>query len=137
MISSDPQAEAAHSRIYTEQMTSSPHTRRSLAPVEVIAFVFELLAFAILALWGAVSWPFPWNIAVAVVAPALAIVVWALFVSPRSVFAVHPFVRAVIELSVYASATMALWNLGLAWGGLVYGIGAIAAGVLAGRRQFA
>ena len=31
-------------------------------------------------------------------APLLAIVVWALFVSPRAVFAVHPFVRAFVEL---------------------------------------
>ncbi len=53
-------------------------------------------------------WPFPWNIVVGIGAPVVAILVWALFVSPRAVFEVHPFVRAVVELLVYVSATLAL-----------------------------
>ena len=46
-------------------------------------------------------WPFPWNIVAGVGAPVVAIIVWALFVSPRAVLAVHPFVRAIVELLVY------------------------------------
>lgn len=52
-------------------------------------------------------------------------------------FAVHPFVRALVELLVYASATIAWWSLGQAWIGLIFGLIAVTVGVIAGRRRFA
>lgn len=112
-------------------------TRAPLSAVEVLAFVSELFAFATLALWGFVMWPFPWNVVAGIGAPLVAILIWALFVSPRAVLAVHPFVRAIVELLVYASATLAWWSMGLTWVGIVYGVVAVTAGVLAGRRRFA
>jgi hypothetical protein len=114
-----------------------PAQRAPLSAIDVLAFVSELFAFATLAVWGFVAWPFPWNIVAGIGAPVAAILVWALFVSPRAVFAVHPFVRAIVELLVYASATIALWSMGLTWVGLVYGVLAVTIGVLAGRRRFA
>jgi hypothetical protein len=110
-------------------------TRAPLSGIDILAFVCELFAFVTLAFWGFAAWPFPWNIVAGIGAPILAILVWALFVSPRAVFAVHPFVRAVVELLVYASAVAAWWDLGLLWVGVVFGIVAVVAGVLAGRRQ--
>jgi hypothetical protein len=104
---------------------------------EIGAFLCELFAFGTLALWGFVSWPFPWNIVFGIASPIAAILVWALFVSPRAVFAVHPFVRAVVELLVYASATVAWWSLGQVWIGLVFAIVAVTCGVFAGRRRLA
>ncbi len=106
-----------------------------LAPVDIIAFVCEIFAFGTLALWGFTMWPFPWNIVVGIGAPVIAILLWALFVSPRAVFAVHPFVRAFVELVVYASATAAWWSMGNAWIGLAFGVVAVTAGVVAGRRR--
>ena len=79
----------------------------------------------------------PWNIVAGIGAPVVAILVWALFVSPRAVLAVHPFVRAVVELLVYVSATLAWWSMGLTWVGLVFAVVAVTAGVLAGRRRLA
>jgi hypothetical protein len=52
------------------------------------------------------------------------------------VLAVHPFVRAVVELLVYLAATLAWWGMGLAWVGIVFAVIAITVGVLAGRRRF-
>ena len=52
-------------------------------------------------------------------------------------FAVHPFVRALVELLVYVAATMAWWSLGQAWIGIVFGVVAVTVGVLAGRRRLA
>lgn len=112
-----------------------PGMRGALSAIDVLAFVCELAAFGILAFWGFVAFDFPWNIVAGIGAPLLAIVVWALFVSPRAVLAVHPFVRAVVELLVYATATIALWSMGLAWAGIVYGLIAVVVGVLAGRRR--
>jgi hypothetical protein len=80
-------------------------------------------------------WPFPWNIVAGIAAPVAAILAWALFVSPRAVFAVHPFVRAIVELLVYASATVAWWMMGNAWIGLAFGVVAVTAGLIAGRRR--
>jgi hypothetical protein len=110
-------------------------TRRALTPLDLLAFVCELFAFATLAFWGFAAWPFPWNIAFGIAAPVAAILLWALFVSPRAVFAIHPFVRAIVELLVYASATIAWWSIGFAWVGLGYAVVAVVVGVLAGRRR--
>ena len=112
-------------------------TRRPLSAVEILAFLCEIVAFVVLAVWGFALWDFPWNIVVGIGAPVAAILLWALFVSPRAVFAVHPFVRAIVELLVYASATAALWAMGLTWVGVVYAVVAITVGAIAGRRRFA
>lgn len=103
--------------------------------IDVVRLLVELVAFGTLALWGFASWPFPWNVVAGIGAPLLAILVWALFVSPRAVFAVHLFVRAVVELLVYATATIAWWSMGQAWIGLAFGLVAVTVGVLSGRRR--
>jgi hypothetical protein len=113
-----------------------PGVRPALSGVDVLAFVCELFAFATLALWGFLSWAFPWNLVFGIGAPVAAILVWALFVSPRAVFRVHPFVRAIVELLVYLSATVAWWSMGQPWIGLGFAVVAVAVGVVAGRRRF-
>jgi hypothetical protein len=114
-----------------------PGTRRALSAVEIVAFLCELFAFGTLAFWGFTAWEFPWNLVFGIGAPVVAILLWAFFVSPRAVFAVHPFVRAIVELLVYASATIAWWSTGQTWIGLGFAVVAIASGVLAGRRRLA
>lgn len=115
----------------------APGTVQALTPLDVVAFVCQLFAFASLAIWGFLAWPFAWNVVAGIGAPVAAILLWALFVSPRAVFSVHPFVRAIVELLVYASATIAWWSLGEAWLGLGFGVIAVVVGVFAGRRRFA
>lgn len=112
-------------------------TRAPLTALDVLAFACELFAFGVLLVWGLVAWPFPWNIVVGIGAPVAAILLWALFVSPRAVLAVHPFVRGVVELLVYAAATIALWAVGLTWAGIVFAVVAVTVGVLTGRRRLA
>lgn len=114
-----------------------PGMRTPLSGVDILAFVCEIFAFITLAIWGFAMWPFPWNLVVGIAAPVAAILVWALFVSPRAVLAVHPFVRAGVELLVYVSATIAWWSMGLTWVGLGFAVVAVTAGVLSGRRRLA
>ncbi|MFB8387548.1 YrdB family protein [Microbacterium sp. NPDC055910] len=123
----------------TPQTPAAPAAgmRTPLSGIDVLAFLCQILAFGSLAFWGFVAWPFPWNIVAGIGAPALAILVWALFVSPRAVFAVHPFVRAVVELLVYVAATIAWWSMDMAWVGLAFGVVAVTVGVFAGRRRLA
>lgn len=111
--------------------------RPALSAVDLVAFLCELFAFGTLAFWGFTAWPLPWNIVAGIGAPVLAILVWALFVSPRAVFAVHPFVRALVELLVYAAATLAWWDAGNAWVGLAFAVVAVTTGLVAGRRRLA
>lgn len=113
----------------------SPGVRAPLSAIDVLALVCELFAFVSLAIWGFTGWPFPWNIVAGTGAPLVAILAWALFVSPRAVLTLHPFVRAVVELLVYLSATMAWWSIGSAWIGLGFGVVAVTVGVVVGRRR--
>lgn len=108
---------------------------RQLTALDIVAFLVEIAAIVVLAVWGFLGWAVPWNVVIGIGAPVIALVVWALFVSPRSVFAVHPFIRALVELSIYASATIALWDMGAAWAGLGYGVIAVTIGLLTGRRR--
>ncbi|MEZ3159310.1 YrdB family protein [Microbacterium sp. BWT-B31] len=117
--------------------TPEPGTVGRLSGIDILAFVCELFAFASLAIWGFAAWDLPWNIVFGVGAPLVAVLLWALFVSPRAVLRVHPFARAIVELLVYVSATIAWWSLGATWVGLVFGVVAVAVGVIAGRRRFA
>src|SRR3546814_4279536 len=80
-----------------------PGTRPALSAVDVLTVLCGLFAFGTLAFWGFTGWEFPWNLVYGIGAPVVALLVWALFVSPRAVLAVHPFIRAVVELLVYLS----------------------------------
>ena len=67
----------------------------------------------------------------------IALVVWGLFVSPRAVIPTHPFVRALVELLLYATATIVWWSGGQAWIGLAFAVIAVVVGLVAGRRRLA
>lgn len=112
-------------------------TRPALDAVDILAFLCELFAFGTLAVWGFTAWPFPWNIVIGIAAPGVALALWALFVSPRAVFLVHPFVRALVELLVYAAATIVWWSSGSPWIGLAFAVVAITVGLVSGRRRLA
>ncbi|MGP3535576.1 YrdB family protein [Microbacterium sp. RD1] len=115
----------------------APGTRRALTAVDIVTVLSGLFAFATLAIWGFLGWEFPLNVVFGIGAPVVAILVWALFVSPRAVFAVHPFVRAVVELLVYLAATIAWWGMGQPWIGVGYAVIAVTFGLIAGRRRLA
>ncbi|GEB44301.1 MULTISPECIES: YrdB family protein [Microbacterium] len=125
------------SRNVRAQAPLAPGMRPRPSALEIASVVCGLFAFVTLAIWGFLAWPFPGNIVAGIGAPALAILVWALFVSPRAVLAVHPFVRALVELFVYAAATVAWWSMGQAWIGLIFAIVAVVLGALNGRRRLA
>jgi len=105
-------------------------------PLDIVRVVVLIAALASLALWGLAVWTLPWNLVIAIGAPVVALLLWALFLSPRPVLAVHPFVRAAVELVLYAAVTIAWWTMGQAWVGLGFAVVAIAAGLVAGRRAF-
>jgi len=108
--------------------------RPAVTPLDLVRVAVLLVALATLALWGFGSWTMPWNIVIGIGAPLVTLLVWALFLSPRPVLHLHPFLRALVELLIYAGVTLAWWSMGQAGIGIGFAVVAVAAGVIAGRR---
>ena len=108
--------------------------RPNVTPLEIIRTIVLIVALATLALWGFAMWEFPWNLVFGIGSPLLVLLVWALFLSPRAVLRLHPFIRAAVELLIYAGVTLAWWSMDQAWVGVAFAVVAVAAGLLAGRR---
>ncbi|MBS0023392.1 YrdB family protein [Microbacterium paraoxydans] len=108
--------------------------RPALTALDLVRVVVLIAAIASLALWGFASWDLPWNIVIGIGAPVTALLLWALFLSPRPVLRVHPFLRALVELLIYVGVTLAWWSMGQALIGTAFALVAVVAGVLSGRR---
>lgn len=109
-------------------------TRPNFTPLDIIRTVILLVALATLALWGYGAWDVPWNIVFAIGTPLVTLLVWALFLSPRPVLVLNPFIRAIVELLIYAGVTLAWWTMNQAWVGIGFAVVAVAAGLISGRR---
>lgn len=120
----------------TSQPSAEPGVNRP-SPLDIIRVVVLIVAVASLALWGFAEWALPWNVILGVGLPVLVVLVWALFLSPRPVLRVHPFLRALVELMIYVGVTVAWWSMGQGWVGIGFAVVAVAAGVIAGRRALA
>ncbi|MEU4016639.1 YrdB family protein [Microbacterium sp. NPDC028030] len=108
--------------------------RPVISALDIVRTIVLVVAVASLALWGFATWSLPWNIIIGIGAPVIVILIWALFLSPRAVLRVHPFLRAAVELLVYVGVTIAWWSMGQALIGTAFALVAVVAGVLSGRR---
>jgi len=108
--------------------------RPVVTALDIVRVIVLVLAMASLALWGFAAWALPWNILLGLGAPLIVLLVWALFLSPRPVLRLHPFLRAAVELLIYAGVTVAWWSMGQGLIGSAFAIVAIGAGLAAGRR---
>ena len=79
-----------------------------------LRFVLELAALAALAYWG---WGVTWVLAIA--APAVWVVLWATFGSPKARVKLSTPWRIVFEAVVFGAAAAALWAAGQEVGALV------------------
>lgn len=107
----------------------------SVGFVDLVRFALELFAAVSLAIWGFTAWPFAWNLLVGVAAPLLAIVLWALFRSPKAVFRVDAFGKALVEIVVMTSAAFAWWDLGQPVVAIAFAAVALIVGVVVGRKE--
>lgn len=109
-----------------------------IGPNDLLRFFLELFAFVSLGIWGFLAFPLPWpGVLVGIGAPLLAILVWALFVSPKAVFRVDTFGKAIVEIAVFSAAALAWWTLGQPIVAIVFALVAAVSGVLHGRRELA
>ena len=116
-------------------MTNTSATPQ-VGPNDILRLVLELFAFVTLGIWGFLGWPLPWpGVLVGIAAPAFAILLWALFRSPKAVFGLDTFGKALVEIAVFGAAALAWWDLDLALIGLVFAVVATVSGVLTGRKE--
>lgn len=111
--------------------------RPNISPLDIVRSVVLVVAVGTLALWGFATWPLPWNIVLGIGAPLIVLLVWALFLSPRPVLRLHPFLRAAVELLIYVGVTIAWWLMDQPVIGLAFAVVAIGAGLVSGRRRIA
>jgi hypothetical protein len=117
-------------------LTNASHPK--IGPNDVLRFLLELFVFVSLGIWGFVAFPLPWpGVLVGLGAPALAILLWALFVSPKAVFRVDPFGQALVEIAVFSAAAIGWWMLGQPVVAVLLAVVAAVSGILHGRRQLA
>lgn len=98
--------------------------------------MLEIFAFVSFALWGFLAWPGPWlNWVFGIATPLFAILVWGLFRSPKAVFQLDSFGKALVEIFVMGSAALTWLTLGQPIVAAVFGVVAAVSGVIAGRKE--
>lgn len=118
----------------SDALPNEPQPR--IGPNEILRFLLELFAFVSLGVWGFLAFPLPWpGVLVGLGAPALAILLWALFVSPKAVFRIDPFGQALVEIAVFSAAALGWWMLGQPVVAVVFAVVAAVSGILHGRKQ--
>ncbi|SEC06852.1 YrdB family protein [Microbacterium hydrocarbonoxydans] len=111
--------------------------RPNITALDIVRSIVLVTAVGSLALWGFATWPFPWNVVLGIGAPVVVILVWALFLSPRPVLRLHPFLRAAVELLIYVGVTIAWWLMDQPVVGTAFAVVAVGTGVVSGRRRIA
>lgn len=109
--------------------------RPNLNALDIVRAIVLVIAIGTLALWGFTAWPLPWNVVLGVGGPVVLLLVWALFLSPKPVLRLHPFLRAVVELLIYVGVTIAWWLMDQPLIGVAFALVAVGAGVVSGRRS--
>ncbi len=116
-------------------MQSETDARR-VGPNDILRLFLEIAAFVTLGLWGFLEWPGPWvNILMSIATPVFAILVWALFLSPKPVIRLDNFGRALVEILIMGSAALAWLSMGQPIVAAAFAIVAVASGVVSGRRK--
>lgn len=102
---------------------------------DIVRFVLEVFTLVTLGIWGFVVFAMPWNFVVGIGAPVFALLLWALFRSPKAVVHVGLFVKALIEIAVMGTAVFAWWDMGQTIVAIAFGIVAVVSGVINGLRE--
>jgi hypothetical protein len=101
-----------------------------------VRLLLELFAIFSLGYWGYLAWPFPWpGVLFMIGAPLFAIVVWALFRSPKAVIPLDPVGRALVEIFVMGAAVATWFMLGYPIVGAVFGVVAIVSGIVNAKNE--
>lgn len=132
-IGFDPPALDGERSERADPAVSSP---TSFGANDVVRFVLELFAFVTLAIWGFTTFALPWpGVLIGIGTPLLAIVVWALFRSPKAVFRIDVYGKALVEIAIFSAAAIAWWQMGQPIIAGVLAVVAAVSGIVNGRRE--
>ncbi|MET0725667.1 MAG: YrdB family protein [Leifsonia sp.] len=107
-----------------------------VSPNDVVRFLLEIFAIVTLGIWGFTAWPLPWpGVLIGIAAPVIAIVLWGLFRSPKAVFHMDAFGKAIVEIFVMGAAALAWWDLGQPIVAGVFAVVATVSGIINGRKE--
>lgn len=95
----------------------------------------ELSALTGLALWGATQFTPWWNILTAIGAPALFLLMNGLFIHPKALIRIDPLIRALLEIVILFSATLAWWAFGAPTVALIFALIATLSGAINGWKD--
>lgn len=97
--------------------------------------VVHLLLILSIAAWGFLAYAFPFpGLLIGLGMLVAAVIVWALFLSPKPVLAVDRFGQSIVELLLIAGAVASLLTLGVFWVvPVLLGLVAVVIGFLAAR----
>jgi hypothetical protein len=95
-----------------------------------LAFLVEFVAFAAFAVWGSSLGDGAARILAAIAAPAVVVVLWAIYAAPRSARRLGPRPRLAFEVGVFGLAVAAYAAAGLPVVAVAFGAVAIANVVL-------
>lgn len=99
-------------------MSSASNTQpnSSGAVLVLLRSLFHAAAVISVAVWGFLAWPLPFpGVFTGIGILVLAVLLWALFLSPRPVLRTDRFAQALFELLLFAAAVAALLALGVFW----------------------
>lgn len=105
------------------------------ALLDVARLLIDLIAVVALAIWGFTQWDAPLNVVVGLGAPVLAVLLWALFLSPRPVLRTELYLRSLVEIALYVAGAGAMLAMGWGIPAAVYLIVAAGLGLWSGLRR--
>lgn len=103
---------------------------------QFVRSLFHLTAILIVGAWGFIAWPLPWpGVLIGIAVLLLAVLLWALFLSPRPVLRTDRFAQALFEVLLLAAAVAALLSLGVFWvWPVLFGVIGVAVGYFVSSR---
>ncbi|WP_324613401.1 YrdB family protein [Agromyces kandeliae] len=116
---------------------ATPEPTPKVGVNDLLRFLLEIFAIVTLGIFGFTAFALPWpGVFLGIGLPLLAILLWGLFRSPKAVFDVDPFVKALVEIAVFSTAAIAWWLMGQPVVAIVFAVVAAVSGVVNGRREF-
>ena len=116
---------------------ATPEPAPAVGLNDLLRLLLELFAIVTLGIFGFTAFELPWpGVALGIGLPLLALVLWGLFRSPRAVFRVDPFVKALVEIAVFSAAAIAWWIMGPPVVAIVFAVVSAVSGIINGRREF-
>ncbi|MFC4223888.1 DUF2568 domain-containing protein [Lysinibacter cavernae] len=112
-------------------------TPQQLDTITIVRGIVHLALFAAIGAWGFLAWPLPWpGIATGVGSIILAILMWAVFLSPKPILHVDVYGRGLVELLLIAAAVVGLFMIDVTpIIPIALGVVAAATGLMAGLRS--